>query len=146
MRLHFQIFLNEVTNIHKICYDCHATESYPIPVLLYFFLLPWPVGPRPVQRASDSISVTQLTLYRGPLSLVSTPEELLGRKSSGSGLEIREYGCRDPSLWPWGNLYPKKLALTFSDKRRLGWYSSLADSGHGFSIIFEFILTQCANV
>jgi hypothetical protein len=36
-------------------------------------------------------------LERGPLSLVSTIEELLGRKSSGSGLEIREYGCGDPS-------------------------------------------------
>jgi hypothetical protein len=29
-------------------------------------------------------------LERGPLSLVSTIEELLGRKSSGSGLESRE--------------------------------------------------------
>jgi hypothetical protein len=29
---------------------------------------------------------------------VSTIEELLGRKSSGSGLESREYGQRDPSL------------------------------------------------
>jgi hypothetical protein len=36
-------------------------------------------------------------LERGPLSLVSTTEELFGRKSSGSGLEIREYGRRDPS-------------------------------------------------
>jgi hypothetical protein len=33
----------------------------------------------------------------GPLSLVSTTEELLGRKSSGYGLESREYGRRDPS-------------------------------------------------
>jgi hypothetical protein len=32
-------------------------------------------------------------LERGPLSLVSTIEGLLGRKSSGSGLENREYGC-----------------------------------------------------
>jgi hypothetical protein len=30
-------------------------------------------------------------------SLVSTIEELLGRKSRDSGLEIREYGRRDPS-------------------------------------------------
>jgi hypothetical protein len=36
-------------------------------------------------------------LERGPLSLVSTIEELLGRNSSGSGLESREYGLRDPS-------------------------------------------------
>jgi hypothetical protein len=39
-------------------------------------------------------------LERVPLSLVSTIEELLGRKSSDSGQEIREYGCRDPSRWP----------------------------------------------
>jgi hypothetical protein len=33
-------------------------------------------------------------LERGPLSLVSTTEEVLGRNSSGSGLENREYGRR----------------------------------------------------
>jgi hypothetical protein len=46
-------------------------------------------------------------LERGPLSLVSTTEELLGRKSRGSGLEIREYGRRDSSRRSRG-----KLALT----------------------------------
>jgi hypothetical protein len=52
-------------------------------------------------------------LERGPFSLVNTIEELLERKSSGSGLEIREYGRRDPSRWPRGTLCPKKmLALT----------------------------------
>jgi hypothetical protein len=51
-------------------------------------------------------------LERGSLSLVSTTEELLERTSSGSGLEIREYGRRDPSRWPRGTLYPQKLALT----------------------------------
>jgi hypothetical protein len=35
-------------------------------------------------------------LERGPLSLVSTIEELLGRNNSGSGLENREYGRWDP--------------------------------------------------
>jgi hypothetical protein len=34
---------------------------------------------------------------RGALRLVSTTEELLERKSSGSGLEIPEYRRRDPS-------------------------------------------------
>jgi hypothetical protein len=50
-------------------------------------------------------------LERGPLSLVSTTEELLGRKSSGFGLENREYGSRDPSR-SRGTLYPHKLVLT----------------------------------
>jgi hypothetical protein len=49
---------------------------------------------------------------RGPLSLVSIIEEILARKISGSGLEIREYGRRDTSRWPRGTLYPNKLALT----------------------------------
>jgi hypothetical protein len=51
-------------------------------------------------------------LERGPFSLVSTTEELLQIKSSGSGLEIPEYGRRDPSHWPRGTLYPQKLAPT----------------------------------
>jgi hypothetical protein len=37
------------------------------------------------------------SLEWGPLSLMSTIEELLGTKSSGSGLKSREYGRRDPS-------------------------------------------------
>jgi hypothetical protein len=36
-------------------------------------------------------------LEGGPLSLVSTVEELLARNSSGSDLETEEYGRRDPS-------------------------------------------------
>jgi hypothetical protein len=51
-------------------------------------------------------------LERGPLSLVSTAEELLDKKSSGSCLENREYGRSDPSRWPRGTLYPHKLATT----------------------------------
>jgi hypothetical protein len=51
-------------------------------------------------------------LERDPLSLVSTIEELLGRKSSGSGLQSQEYARRDPSRWSRGTLHPQKLALT----------------------------------
>jgi hypothetical protein len=51
----------------------------------------------------------------GPLSLVSlvtTTEELSGRNSSDSGLEIREYGSGNPLRWPRDIPYPQKLALT----------------------------------
>jgi hypothetical protein len=52
-------------------------------------------------------------LEQGPLSLVSTNEELLERKSSGSGLEIREYGRRGSvMLTKWHPLSAKKLTLT----------------------------------
>jgi hypothetical protein len=51
-------------------------------------------------------------LETGPLSLVSTIQELLGRKSGGFGLEIREYDRRDPSCSPRSIDYPQKLALT----------------------------------
>jgi hypothetical protein len=39
-------------------------------------------------------------LERGPLSRVSTIEELLERKISGFGLESRDYGRRDPPRRP----------------------------------------------
>jgi hypothetical protein len=53
------------------------------------------------------------SLGRGPLSLVRPTEELLERKSSGSGLENRDYNGRGNSLrWPRNTLYPQRLALT----------------------------------
>jgi hypothetical protein len=52
-------------------------------------------------------------LERGLLSVISTTEELLGRKSSGSSLENREYSRRDSLRWPRGNAYSQKLALTW---------------------------------
>jgi hypothetical protein len=48
----------------------------------------------------------------GPLSLVSTIVELLGRNNSGSGLQSREYGRGDPLRWPSDTIYHLKLALT----------------------------------
>jgi hypothetical protein len=55
-------------------------------------------------------------LERGPLSLVSATEELLGRKSSGFGLENRDYSRRGFTA-----LYTHlsaKVGITFADKRR----------------------------
>jgi hypothetical protein len=60
----------------------------------------------------DQICWEVVDLKRGPLSLVSITEELLRRKSSGSGLESREYGRRNPLCWPRNIFYPKKLTLT----------------------------------
>jgi hypothetical protein len=51
-------------------------------------------------------------LERGPLSLVSTIEELLGRKSSGFGLENRDYGRRDPAALTTRHPSTQTLALT----------------------------------
>jgi hypothetical protein len=88
------------------------------------------VGPRPPLWSSGQSSWLQtrrsgfdsrhyqkkkakvMGLERGPISFVSTIEELLERKSSGSGLENREYGRRDLSRWPRGTLYPQKLTFT----------------------------------
>jgi hypothetical protein len=58
------------------------------------------------------ISWEVVGLERGPLSLVSTTEELLERNGSGSGLESWEYGRRDPSRWPCCTLYLQKFSLT----------------------------------
>jgi hypothetical protein len=50
-------------------------------------------------------------LERCRLNLVSTTEELLGRNSSCSDQENRDYGCGDP---PRHSLCPQKLSLTLS--------------------------------
>jgi hypothetical protein len=50
-------------------------------------------------------------LERGPLSLVRTTEELLGRKSIGSGKETEINDRGNPLRCPRNTLYPQKLAL-----------------------------------
>jgi hypothetical protein len=51
-------------------------------------------------------------------------------KFSGSGLEIRVYGRRDPSRWSRSTLYPQKLALTspISGGRSVGIVRSLTQA------------------
>jgi hypothetical protein len=65
-------------------------------------------------------------LVRGPLSLVSTTEQLLGRKSKGPGLGRREYGLRDPLRWPRDTPLSAKVGTIFADNQ----YSSIAGEGH----------------
>jgi hypothetical protein len=82
-----------------------------------------------------------VALKRGPLSLVSTNEEQLGRKNCSSGLENREYGRGDPSRWPHGTLYPQKLVLTSptSGGRSVGIVRSRTQAAE-----FFFLLISCA--
>jgi hypothetical protein len=63
-------------------------------------------------------------LERGPLSLVSTTEELLGRKSSGSCLVNRDYGqtasiCRVPTKGPANKEVAGGGKLCFTVEERL---------------------------
>jgi hypothetical protein len=64
----------------------------------------------------------------GPPSLVSTIEELLERKYSGSGLENRDYGHRGSAALTSRHLSIRKSGTNLADKRQLlGQYSLLKD-------------------
>jgi hypothetical protein len=87
---------------------------------------------------------------RGPLSLVSTTEELLERKSGGSGLESREYGRGDPLCSPRNTIYPQKLALTSptSGGRSVGIVRSRT-KGHGICFFlgqYKFITVRLCEL
>jgi hypothetical protein len=79
-------------------------------------------------------------LERGPLSLMSKTEELLGRKHSGSGLENRDYGRLGfVALTTW---YPlsAKVSINFTDKQRsLDRYRRSRTQATEFSFCFFFI-------
>jgi hypothetical protein len=89
-----------------------------------------------------------LGLERGILSLVSTVEELLIRKSSGFGLERREYGRRDLSSWPHDTLYPQILALTSLTRggSSVGIFRSQTEATEFISLFLYFSLSSIAPV
>jgi hypothetical protein len=100
------------------------TVCVSLPKYIYIYIYLWPPlwssdqsSCLQIQRSGFNyrhyqISLEVVGLEQGPLSLVSTTEELLERKSSGSGLENRDCSHRDLSWWPRVTLYPQKLALT----------------------------------
>jgi hypothetical protein len=62
---------------------------------------------------------------------------------TGSGLEIREYGRRDPSRWPRGTLYQQKLALTSLTS---GTRSACIVRSRTEATEFVAFLCSCVNV
>jgi hypothetical protein len=70
---------------------------------------------------------------------MSTTEDVLGRKNSGSGLEIREYGSRVRHADHVASSITKTAGINFADKRlSLGRYSLLADSSYIVGIATDY--------
>jgi hypothetical protein len=93
----------------------------------------------------DTTRKKVLGLERGPLSLVSTTDELLDRKvaapvykTENTAVGIRHAAHVAP--------YILKSWHHFADKRRsLGWYSSLAGSDHGVLRILFYRIEGYVN-
>jgi hypothetical protein len=83
-------------------------------------------------------------LEQGPLSLTSTTEELLGTNSSGSSLEIWEYGRGDPLRWP-RHLLSTKVGTNFADKQQLLGRVHLRTKATEFSFSFRSTVSTRAN-
>jgi hypothetical protein len=85
-------------------------------------------------------------VWRGALSPVSTTEELLGRNSTCSGLENRQYGRRSPQRWPRDNIKSTKVGTNFPAKRWWhGRYSSLTDYGYKLILLLSYIRQSCVS-
>jgi hypothetical protein len=74
-------------------------------------------------------------LKRDSLSLVSRTEGLLGGKSSGSGIENRDYGRKGSAALAMRHPLYAKIGTNFADKRRssVGIVCS-RNSGHGICL------------
>jgi hypothetical protein len=101
-------------------------------------------GPR-FDSQHYQIFLEVVSLEQGPLSLVSTIEELLRGKSSGFGLENSKYGSRDLSHCPCATLYPPKLALTWltSSGRSVSTVCSWTKTTEFVFVLFIYIYRLC---
>jgi hypothetical protein len=68
------------------------------------------------------------------------------KKTNGSGVEIWEYGCKDPLCWPRNTLSPRKLALTSPTSGGRSVVVRSRTKSHGVWLFFCFLIFQAKGI
>jgi hypothetical protein len=145
--LHFTVHCYTYTHTHTL--SLSLSLSFPISLSLSLCRCLLPV---PTSRVTLPVGSRRILGLRTDWFIINLSGEsnwgATWKKSSGSCLENREYGRRDPSRWPRGTLYPQKLAIASptSGGRSIGIVRSRTQTMEFSFLVFRDLQVAVSNI